>query len=98
MKKLLCLLLTLVLCLGILAGCGGEEYDLEGAKTFLYETYKTTQAKATNDYDIAAKVVVNSITYEVTCASSIAAVTFKDSNKNGFVTVDIPEYNETETT
>ena len=97
MKKLLCLLLTLVLCLGILAGCGGgEEYDLAGAKTLLSETYKGQFASATNDYDLPNKVVVASITYSVTWATNTEAVKIKESAKPGYFTVDVPEFNETE--
>ena len=97
MKKLLCLLLAVVLCLGILAGCGGgEEYDLASAKTLLNETYKGMFANASNDYDLPGKVVVGDISYVVTWATDSDSVTIKKSTKEGYYTVDVPESNATE--
>ena len=98
MKKLLCLLLTVVLCLGILAGCGGEKYDLESAKTALDEAYKNLYANASNDYDLPGKIVVKEVTYAIIWTTDSSSVTIKASTREGYFTVDVPEANATEAT
>ena len=100
MKKILCILLVLVMCLGVMAGCGEPttEYNLTAAKTLIKETYEKFNVAPTSDFDLPAKTVVDGTTYEVTWTVDNANITVKESSKKNYVTIDLPEFNTTETT
>ena len=49
------------------------------------------------DYDLVAKVIIDGTTFNVTWSVSLDTITIKESTKENFWTVDLPEKNETET-
>ena len=111
MKRILALILVLVLCVGSFASCAvvdkvkgmfnkdeGTKYDVEGAAGYLYTSQlKDMAGKETpNDFDLVAKVVRDGVTYTVTWTSDNANVTIGESSKGAsFVTVNVPENNDT---
>lgn len=111
MKRILALILVLVLCVGSFASCAvvdkvkgmfdkdeGTKYDVEGAAGYLYTSQlKDMAGKETpNDFDLVAKVVRDGVTYIVTWTSDNANVTIDESSKgSSFVTVNVPENNDT---
>ena len=103
MKKILCILLTLVMCLGIFASCGepeapAEEYNLAAAKLALEEAYKNYLVNPSSDYDLPAKSVIDGVSYEVTWTTDNANIKVTESSKKNYWTIDIPDANSTETT
>ena len=97
MKKILILLLTLVMCLGCLAGCTTETEgaDLAGAVEYLRSIYKDNAKETTSDYDVVGKVVVGETTFTVTWTTDNEAIAVKESAKKGFYTIDLPSKNDT---
>ena len=70
---------------------------LDDAKTYLFTTYKDNAAAPMGDYDLVAKVIIDGTTFNVTWSVSLDTITIKESTKENFWTVDLPEKNETET-
>ena len=70
---------------------------LDDAKNYLFSTYKDNAAAPMGDYDLVAKVIIDGTTFNVTWSVSLDTITIKESTKENFWTVDLPEKNETET-
>ncbi len=104
MKKFLALLLVLVMCVGVLAGCKKDNGDdtgptLEQAKDYLYNIMKEYNGIArSNDYDVVGKVIIDGTAFEVTWTTDNENITVKPSTKANLWTIDLPEVNETEVT
>ena len=100
MKKFLAIILMLVLCLSVFAGCKGEDpaaADLEAAGTYLFNLYKDDAEITPSDFDVAGKVKVDSTTFDVEWTVDVTeGVTIKASEKEGFFTVDVDEKTATE--
>jgi hypothetical protein len=102
MKKFLALLLALLMCVGVLASCGGNTDDaaaatLDEAKELLNSMMKDKNGKATpNDYDVVGKLTVGETTFEVTWKTDKENIKIKASSKKDFWTVDVPDVNEAE--
>ncbi len=105
MKKILSLLLVLVFCFGCFAACGSDEdtgdqpsaeATLADAVTYLQTLYKDAAESTPRDYDMPAKVMIGTTSFTVTWTVSVDTVTVKESTKAGFVTIDLPDVNETE--
>ena len=104
MKRILSLLLVLVMCVGVFAGCNknkNEQTDvtLEQAKDYLYNIMKDKNGKATpNDYDVVGKIIIDTATFEVTWLTDNENIVVKESSKANCWTIDVPSVNETEVT
>ncbi len=111
MKKIISFILIAILCLGALTSCElgdkiggffgglfGNEPDegLESAKEYVQTKYNNDNAAPKADYDVAAKVVIDGVTYDITWTASLASITVKASATAGFWTVDLPDVNDTE--
>ena len=107
MKKFLALLLTIILCLGTLASCIAapnptpQETEkpaatLAEAVAYLHSTYKDANTRTANDYDVIAKVVIGTTTFNVTWTVDVDSITVKESTKAGFWTIDLPDKVEEE--
>ena len=86
MKKFLALLLVLVMCIGVLAGCkrdnGNDGPTLEQAKEYLDSIMKSNNGLARpNDYDVVGKVIIDGTSFEVTWTTDNASITVKESSK-----------------
>ena len=102
MKRILSLLLVLVMCVGVFAGCNNDKdvqtgATLEQAKDYLYNIMKDKNDKATpNDYDVVGKIIIDSTTFEVTWKTDNENIVVKESSKANCWTIDVPSVNETE--
>ena len=93
MKKLLVVLLTLVLCLGVFVACGDKTpevtYDVDAAASYLFNLYKDKAETTAADFEVTAKVQVSGVSYDVEwTATEGVTVTKKDDNT---YTIDINE-------
>jgi len=68
---------------------------LEAAKTFLFSMYKDS-ASPKNDYDIVGKVMIGTTAFEVTWTVDSDKISIKESSKEDFWTVDLPDANAEE--
>ncbi len=93
MKKLLVVLLTLVLCLGVFVACGDKTpevtYDVDAAASYLFNLYKDKAATTAADFDVTAKVQVSGVSYDVEWTAT-EGVTIVKKNDTTY-TVDINE-------
>ena len=100
MKKFLAIFLALLMCLGVLASCAGNQETgatLEEAKASLEANMKDMDGKVfANDYDIQGKVMVGTTEFKVTWTVDNANIKIKESSKAGFWTVDLPNVNDKE--
>ena len=107
MKKLIALFMCLTLCLSMFAACGkqggGEEQgandadNLASAGAYLFSLYKDDSEMTPSDYDVVGRVMVDGVAYTVEWTVDVAeGVVIKESEKNGFFTIDINEKTETE--
>ncbi len=103
MKKIIALLLVLVLCCGVFAGCAGETPEetgkngatIEDALEYLNSMYKADEGKKTPaDYKLAAQIDIEGAKFEITWTSSNEGVTFV--LENGLYTAKIPTKNDAE--
>ena len=69
---------------------------LAEAVTYLQSLYKDAVANTPRDYDMPAKVMIGSTQFTVTWKVSVDTITVKESSKSGFMTIDVPDKNETE--
>lgn len=94
MKKIIALLLTLVLCIGVFAGCAKENEDLAKAKEYLYSLYVDAATETATDLERPARVKGGNTyfdivwTVEIVSGSGEVKVVARD---DGFVTIDVPE-------
>ena len=96
MKKFLALFLALLMCVGVLASCGGGETDtaLDEAKEFLDTMMEDKKGKElANDYKVPGKLVVGDAEFEVTWETDNKDIKIKESSEEGFWTVDLPNVN-----
>ena len=100
MKKFLAIFLALLMCLGVLASCGGggeTGATLDEAKELLDSMMKDKNGKVlANDYDVPAKLVIGDSEFEITWKTDNKDIKIKESSKKGFWTVDLPNVNEKE--
>lgn len=102
MKKFLALLLALLMCVSVLASCGGNTDETAGAtldeaKELLNSMMKDKNGKATpSDYDVVAKLTVGTTVFEVTWKTDNENIKVKESSKAGFWTIDVPDVVEAE--
>ena len=102
MKKFLALLLALLMCVSVLASCGGNTDDAAGAtldeaKELLNSMMKDKNGKATpNDYDVVGKLTVGETVFEVTWKTDNESIKVKESSKKDFWTIDVPDVNDKE--
>ena len=100
MKKIIALLLVLVLCIGMFAGCVQENEDLTKAKEYLYSLYvnkDSTQASDMRDNPLRVKGgdTFFDVKWDVTVTSGTGEVKLVDGEE-GFVNVDVPDYPATD--
>ena len=109
MKRIICLLLALVLCLATFAGCdqleglfgpGEQEPDerIDNALEYLGTMYKDLGGSHAKDFDVAGQVPVQGVMYPVTWAVDSDEVTIRESVKTNYYTVDIPSDNSSDLT
>ena len=102
MKRFLSLLLVLVMCVGVFAGCNKNNdaqsgATLEQAKDYLYNIMKDKNDKATpNDYDVVGKIIIDETPFEVTWTTDNASIVVKASSKANTWTIDVPSVNAAE--
>lgn len=96
MKKLIALLLAMVLCLGLFAGCGGaeEKSDLAKAREYLYSLYVDKSTETATDLEYPARVKGGNtffdVEWTVTIVSGNGEIKVVNSENEGFVVVDVP--------
>ena len=96
MKRLIALLLAVVLCVGLFAGCAKKQNeDLLKAKEYLYSLYVDKPTVTAKDLEYPAKVKGGSTFFEVEWTVEILSgkgeVKVVPSETAGFVVVDVPE-------
>ncbi len=96
MKKLIALLLAMVLCIGLFAGCAEEKnQDLSKAKEYLYSLYVDAAKETATDLEYPARVkggdTFFDIEWTVEILSGKGEIKVVDSENTGFVVVDVPE-------
>jgi len=96
MKKIIAILMALTLCLTFLAACGGVDSGLQNAETFLFNLYKDNPELTPSDFDVVKQVMVNGVAYAVTWTADTDDVTIRESEKDGFYTVDVNEKTSSE--
>lgn len=101
MKRIIAFLLLAVMCVSMLAGCGGtEDTTLADAEVLLNSLYKPANGSKTKaDFDVVAQVKVAGGTATVTVTWTVDNdnIKIKESSKAGYYTVDLPDENKTET-
>lgn len=96
MKKLIALLLAMVMCLSLFAGCGGteEKSDLAKAKEYLYSLYVDKSTETATDLEYPARVKGGStffdVEWTVEIVSGAGEIKVVPSTNEGFVVVDVP--------
>ena len=69
---------------------------VEEAASFLYDIYKDDNGKETiSDFDLAKQVALKGTTFPVSWAVDCDKITLKDSSTAGYITVDLPNSNDT---
>ena len=103
MKKFLAILLALLMCVSVFAGCGKKKKGgddaatLEQAKDYLYNVMKDKNGKALpNDYDVVGKIIIENTEFSVTWTTDCDDIKVKESTKANMWTIDLPEFNEEE--
>ena len=101
MKKLFALLLAMLMCMSCLAACGDEPVVIEGptlddAAAYLYNLYKDGAVSTPSDYDVAGKILIDSVPFTVTWTVDNTAILIEESATAGFYTVNVPDKNEAE--
>lgn len=83
---------------GLIGGEQGGETDdgLEGAKNYVFTKYNGDYASPKADYDVAAKLVREGVTYTITWTVDNSKISVKESANAGFWTIDLPDVNDTE--
>ena len=94
MKKIIALLMVLALCVTAFASCGADA-GLTDAGEYLYSLYKDDAVETPSDFDVVGKVMIDGVAYTVTWTADAEGITIKDSEKAGFVTIDVNEKTET---
>ncbi len=113
MKRIIALLIVTVLCLGMLASCdivdqfkdmiGLGQPDVQGpsvseAIDMLDEIMKTKKETTMSDFDVVAQVKISGVTFPIEWTTNSDKVSFKESTKAGYRTVDLPDTNTEEFT
>ena len=106
MKKIICLVLALVLCLAAFTGCEmiegifgpGEQQQepdkhIDNAVEYLSTMYKELSGSHAKDFDVVGQVPVQGVMYPVTWTVDHKDVTIRESVKINYFTVDIPSDN-----
>ena len=106
MKKIICLVLALVLCLAAFTGCEmiegifgpGEQQQepdkhIDNAVEYLSTMYKDLSGSHAKDFDVVGQVPVQGVMYPVTWTVDHKDVTIRESVKINYFTVDIPSDN-----
>ena len=97
MKKLISIIMMLIICVSAFASCGGEDVSLQEAGTYLYNLYKDDAELTPSDYDVAGLIKIGELTYNVEWSVDVKeGVTIKESETNGFFTIDVDEKTEKE--
>lgn len=99
MKKFLAILLAVLMCCGIMASCSDktEGPGLADALSYLKSLYKDSAKETPTDYDVVGKILINNtVEFTVTWESDNENVTVKESSRNGFFTIDVPDKTEAE--
>ncbi len=92
MKRLLALTLALLMCLGLLAGCGGGSKDgLESAKEYLDTIMKSTSENTPADYTVLNKIVIGKEEYTIAWAVDVTANVAVVVAEDGTITIDVNE-------
>ena len=92
MKKLIALLLAVLLCVGMFAGCTQEKNeDLSKAKEYLYSLYVDAPVDTATDLEYPAKVKGGNTFFEVEWTVDNDKIKVVPSENAGFVVVDVPE-------
>ena len=92
MKKIIALLMVLALCVTAFVSCG--DTGLTDAGEYLYSLYKDDATETPSDFDVVGKVMIDGVGYDVTWTADAEGITIKDSEKAGFVTIDVNEKTE----
>ena len=96
MKKILALILAVVTCLAVFAGCGDKGKDgLQAAKEYLDTIMKAKSENTPADYDVLEKVMIGqkdvyTIEWSVNVTDNVKVVVAED----GKVTIDVNERSE----
>lgn len=90
MKKIIALLMALALCVTAFVSCGTDA-GLTDAGEYLYSLYKDDAAETPSDFDVVGKVMIDGVAYTVTWTADAEGITVKNSEKAGFVTIDVNE-------
>ena len=105
MKRIICLVLALVLCLAAFTGCEmiegifgpGEQQEpdehIDNAVEYLSTMYKDLSGSHAKDFDVVGQVPVQGVMYPVTWTVDHKDVTIRESVKINYFTVDIPSDN-----
>lgn len=91
MKKFIALLLALVMCMGMFAGCDkpAANTGLADAKTYLETIYKDESEITGVDYIRVGAVMIGDVSYAVTWAVDKDSIKITSDGK--FYTVDVPD-------
>ena len=94
MKKLIALILTVVLCLGALAGCEkapeAPTVDaLANAKAYLFTMYKDKAGKTMRDFDLVGAVSIGGVSYTVEWTTNVSEDLVKVIPGDKTVTIDL---------
>ncbi len=92
MKKMIALLLAMALCLGLFAGCGGEQTAntvLADAKAYLEAMYKQEEEITAVDYTRVGVVKIDGVTYPVTWTVDVESIKITAADK--MVKIDLPD-------
>ena len=106
MKKIICLLLMLVLCFGMLAACGKDDGDngddtgdgstpvkttAEEAKDLLFAMYKDDPSTTQADYELVGVIKVGDATCNIVWSVNVTSGVTVGEVKDSMVTVDVDE-------
>ncbi len=99
MKKIVALLMALVLCLGLFAGCvnetpnetTGKAPTAEDAKTYIVAMYKGSSELVMRDFDRIAVVLIDGIKFNVTWTADKGEDLVKITSTDTMATIDINE-------
>ena len=99
MKKFITLILILVMCISVMAGCVHPDEpvptDISAAKEYLQTMYKNMPASHAKDFEVVGKIPVGDTQYKITWTADSDTVKCTES-ENGMVLIDITEGNPEE--